>query len=45
MNLYKDLYNCLIVNINYILYCIPYHSHYIFGQFSYNYISQKYLVG
>jgi len=31
MNLYKDLYNYLIVNINYTLFRIPYHSYYIFN--------------
>jgi len=38
MNLYKDLYLCLIV-VNYTLYYITYHGHYIFDQSSYNYIS------
>ena len=30
MNLYKDLYNYLVVNINYTLFRIPYHDHYIY---------------
>jgi len=45
MNLYKDLHDCLMVDINYTLYRIPYHGHYIFGQSSYNYVSWEYLVG
>ena len=39
INFYKDLYNCLLVNINYTLYYIPYYNYYIFGQSSYNYNS------
>jgi len=31
MNLYKDLYNYLIVNVNYTLYRIPYYGRYIFS--------------
>ena len=31
INLYKDLYNCLIVDVNCTLCRIPYHGHYIFG--------------
>jgi len=30
MNLHGDLYNYLVVNVNYTLYRIPYHGRYIF---------------
>jgi len=39
MNLYKDLRDYLIVNINYTLCRIPYRGYYIFSRSSYNYIS------
>jgi len=39
MNLHKDLHGYLIVNINYTLFYIPYHSYYIFDQSSCDYIS------
>jgi len=39
MNLYKDLYGYLIVNVNYTLFRIPYYGHYIFNQSSYNRVS------
>jgi len=39
MNLYKDLYNYLIVDVYYTLYYIPYYSHYIYGLSSSSYIS------
>jgi len=31
MNLYKDLYDCFIVNVNYTLYYIPCYDYYIFN--------------
>jgi len=31
MNLREDLYNYLIVDINYTLFYIPYYGHYIFN--------------
>ena len=43
MNLYKDLYSCLIVDVNYILFRIPYHGHYMFDQSSYNRVGREYL--